>query len=160
MIFIHNNLPPTLALAVGMATSSSAPLIISAAANFETTSAMWLRSMRPTCCIPGDSVLVALALDMRRRRRHTRVQDNHQSDEAGRTVYRHPSSCCHSPPRSPPSPRERVSSHAARWPKQHPWAWDLQATQMPHARTREARTCRRRVGVAARQRARQSGVRL
>ena len=83
MIFIHNNLPPTLALAVGMATSSSAPLIISAAANFETTSAMWLRSMRPTCCIPGDSVLVALALDMRRRRCHTRVQDNHQTTKQG-----------------------------------------------------------------------------
>ena len=42
----------------------------------------------------------------------------------------------------------------------HVHVWDLQATQMPHARTREARTCRRRVGAAARQRARHSGVRL
>ena len=42
----------------------------------------------------------------------------------------------------------------------HVHVWDLQATQMPHARTREARTCHRRVGAAARQRARQSGVRL
>ncbi|XRA99177.1 hypothetical protein NFJ02_06g128760 [Pycnococcus provasolii] len=37
----------------------------------------------PTCCIPGDSVLVALALDMRRRRCHTRVQDNHQTTKQG-----------------------------------------------------------------------------
>ena len=39
---------------------------------------------------------------------------------------------------------ERLRHDAARWSKQHPWAWDLQATQMPHARTREARMCRRR----------------